>query len=231
MRDIRLAKARLLVPHIYLTSNGKGQGASFDPEREVYEGLNMMPPADGGNTMITPTQFAIRVAEHRDTAYELLGSILRGAGYSASTFGLAGEGGMAITATEINARERRSFVTRDRKARYWRTALGEIFETLLLVDAQVFRTKGVSPSRPDVAFGDSVQEQPRVIAETLDLLHRAEAVSTETKVRIANPDWDDDQVRAEVRRIREDTGRLVENPDTFTGRRPATGDRDAGGGT
>jgi hypothetical protein len=36
MRDIRLGKARLIVPHRYLDNIGRGKGAVFEPEREVY---------------------------------------------------------------------------------------------------------------------------------------------------------------------------------------------------
>ncbi|MCI0689064.1 MAG: hypothetical protein L0Y54_17805, partial [Sporichthyaceae bacterium] len=66
MRDVRLAKARLLVPDAYLQSAGPGRGALFDAEREVFTGLQMLAGPDKGS-MITPAQFAIRVDEHQRT--------------------------------------------------------------------------------------------------------------------------------------------------------------------
>lgn len=40
MRDIRLARARLIVPDGYLRNEGPGQGASFDDDREVWHSLS-----------------------------------------------------------------------------------------------------------------------------------------------------------------------------------------------
>jgi hypothetical protein len=200
-RDLRLAKARLLLPAIYLESQGRGQGARADLERELYEQINLLP--DGGSSQITMVQFAIRVTEHQQTAQEQLNQILRGAGYSAQTFGLTGD--TAVTATEVTARERRSFITRDRKIVYWRPALQEILETLLMVDAEVFGTT-LEPARPDIEFGDSVSEDPRTLAETVDLLNRAQSASIETRVRILHPEWDDPRVAEEVAAIRAEQG-------------------------
>lgn len=215
MRDVRLAKARLIVPRTYLQSQGAGQGAVFEADREIYEALDVL---GGDDRMeISAQQFAIRVAEHLQTAQDLLARIVATAGYSGQTFGLTGEA--AVTATEIVARERRSMITRDRKGRYWGPALAEIMETLLAVDAAQFNT-AVTPDRPDVQFGDSVSEDPKTVAETVETLNRAAAASVETKVRMVHPDWDDTQVAEEVERIKGDSGALVEDPGTFTGAPP-----------
>lgn len=220
MRDIRIGKARLIVPGVYLESNGRGQGARFDNEREVYEELNML-PGQTGQPAITPAQFAIRVAEHQATATDLAAQILRTAGYSTQTLGLVGEA--AATATEVVARERRSYVTRDRKIMYWRPAIAELLETLLAVDVAVFGS-GVKPQRPDLHFGDGVSEDPESVARTLQLLTAAEAASTETKVRMLHPDWDDQRVSKEVEAIRRDQGAPAPDPsaslDALAGNEP-----------
>ncbi|MET8335488.1 hypothetical protein ABZV14_11485 [Streptosporangium canum] len=99
MRDVRHGKGRIHVLSSYLQSQSPGKGAYFDPDREVYEALNVL---GGDDRMeITATQFAIRVAEQRDTAAELLASILRATGYSTHSFGLTGD--VAVTATEVTA--------------------------------------------------------------------------------------------------------------------------------
>lgn len=218
-RDLRLAKARLIVPRTYLQSNGPGQGATFDLDREVYEALDIL--ADEGGMEIKPQQFAIRVDEHERTAQNRLARIVAAAGYSGQTFGLSGEA--AVTATEVHAKERRSMITRDRKGRYWRTPLAEIVETWMAVDVEQFGSR-IKPERPHVQFGDSVSEDPKTLAETVEILNRAAAASTELKVRMVHPDWDERQVVEEVARIKGDTGVTVEDPGTFTGGPPAAAD-------
>ncbi|GAA4059765.1 hypothetical protein [Actinomadura miaoliensis] len=207
MRDLRLAKARLIVPSSYLQSLGRGQGAAFDPDQELYEGLETL--GEGDRMEISAQQFAIRVQEHRDTQAELLAAILRAAGYSAQSFGLSGE--VAITATEVAAKERRSLVTRGKKALYTAPALADAIEMLLQLEASLFGSS-VVPERPDIEFGDSVSPDIMQLAQTAELMHRAEAVSTETLVRMLHPDWDDPAVQAEVARIRDESGALTADP-------------------
>jgi Phage portal protein, SPP1 Gp6-like len=220
MRDLRLAKARIIVPEVYLQSQGRGHGATFDADQELFSALNML-PGQGGPPAITAQQFAIRVDEHERTSRALLGQIVRAAGYSTQTFGEAGD--VAVTATEVVARERRSYVTRDRKIVYWRPELTRMLQVLLALDAAVFGS-GVDPSvRPDLTFGDGVSEDPQTVAQTLNLLAQAQAISTEYKVRLQRPDWDDEQVAAEVQRIRDESGASVPDPTMLGGQPPDQG--------
>ncbi|MFG3090673.1 phage portal protein [Streptomyces antibioticus] len=207
MRDIRLGKGRIVVPDAYLQSNGPGRGASWNPDQEAFAGINMLARGDGAQ--LTVAQFEIRVQEHRDTAEDLVNQILRSAGYSGQTFGIGGD--VAITATETNAKERRSMTTRGRKILRTRPGLGNAIEALLAVDRHVFGTK-VVPQRPGIEFYDSVQEDPLSLANTADVLKRAQAASTETLVRMVHPEWDKDQVAAETARIQAETGQAVEDP-------------------
>lgn len=209
MRDVELGKARLIVPREYLTANGAGQGASLDLDQEIYEGINAMGGEDG-KPEITQVQFAIRVAEHQATCTDLKTQIVTTAGYSAQTFGLTGE--VAMTATEVAAKERRSHITRDRKTRYWRPALGNLYETWLAVDAAKF-SSGVTPVRPQITWADAVSVDPLAQAQELNQLTQAEAMSTEQKVRKLHPDWDDDTVDAEVKAIQDEkNGPALEEP-------------------
>lgn len=210
IRDIRLAKARIIVPRSMLQSEGPGMGSSWDADKEVYAPLTMLDRA--GEGQITLSQFAIRVAEHRDTAQDLTEQILRSAGYSAQTFGSMGDA--AVTATEVVARERQSFTTRNRKITYWRPALGAAFEMLLAIDKAMYGN-GVDVIEPLIEFADSVSEDPQTIATTASLLRTAEAASTETLVRMVHPDWDDARVQDEVNDIAGETGRSVEDPTTL----------------
>src|SRR5437879_5836498 len=220
MRDIRLAKARLIVPEIYLESQGRGKSSMFETEREIYSPVNTM--GDPQRLEITPAQFSIRVDEHLKAAQELTTKIVAAAGYSAQPFGIGDSMGTArpVTATEVAARERRSFITRDRKIVYWRPGLQQIIEVLLAIDASVFHS-GVTPERPDLGFGDGVSEDPTTVAQTAQFLRAAEAASTETLVKMVHPDWGDDQVTEEVALIQKDQQSAMSVPGLDGGMGPA----------
>jgi A118 family predicted phage portal protein len=223
MRDIRIGKGRVHVPSSYLQSQGRGQGAYFDPDREIYEAMNVL---GGDDRMeLTATQFAIRVVEHRDTQAELLAAILRATGYSAQSFGLSGD--VAVTATEVSAKERRSLVTRGRKALYTAPELASAIEMLLQLEASMFSSE-VTPELPAVVFGDSVSPDIMQLAQTAELMRRAEAASDETLVRMLHPDWDEDQVQAEVAAIADARPDPIADPFALPG--DMTGPDDEGQG-
>jgi hypothetical protein len=222
MRDVRLAKARLLVPTGYLQpAGGPGQGAVFDDDQEIFTELNMLTGRGDGSPPITPSQFAIRVREHRETVEQITLDILRAAGYSPSTFGEV-NGATGVTATEVTDRREMSETTRDKKSRYWSAALGPLVGTLLDVDAHVFGTPGVAGAEPVVEFGDHAQPDTAELARTAQALLSAEAASTDVRVRLVHPEWTDDQVAVEVGRVFAETGRQVPDPSTFVGSTPAT---------
>ncbi len=209
MRDLRLGKGRIMAPAQYLTSNGPGQGASVDLDREVYAGLNIPPTGDGSITIV---QFKIRVEEHRQTTQALTEQCVRQAGYSAASFGLVGDGA-AVTATEVKSRTARSHTTRARKALYQGQPLADILAALLAVESgPLFNQRGLDAEPPRVEFQDSIQEDPKVVAETVFLLRQAEAASTDTLVRMQHPDWEDDRVADEVALILAESGRAVADP-------------------
>lgn len=210
LRDIRLAKARLIVPQGYLNSAGPGLGATFDLDQEVVAAINASPTS---GESITENQFAIRVDEHQRTAEAIVRQAVKLAGYSAQSFGMDGDA--AVTATEVVARERKSMITRDKKARYWGPVLADMLEVQLMMDARLGFSR-VTPARPKVTFGDSVSEDPQSVAQTLALLTQAQAISTEAKVRMRSPDLDDTAVREETDRILRETGQMVNDP-TETG--------------
>lgn len=212
MRDIRLAKARLTIPAYMLHSAGPGAGAMWDPDREIYSAINSMPEQDAG---ITASQFAIRHVEHKATADSIIELILRHVGISPATIGDAPDG-QPVTATEIQQRERQTFITRGRRIEVWAPRLAKAISLLMAVE----RAAGLStlePVTPVVEFGDSVADNPETLARTAELLRRAEAASTETLVRMVRPNWDDTRVNAEVARILAENGRTVQDPESFTG--------------
>lgn len=209
MRDVRLARHRIVVPASYLRSDGPGMGATWE-DREVFSPVSVSPTA---SQAITLTNFVIRHESHRATIDDLVGKVVRNAGYSGSTFGDDGDG-PAATATEIKARAARSMSTRGRKAELAAPGIADIAEAYVnLLASGMFPGFGdVEPERPGVAFQDSVQDDIKTLGETAALLRQAEAASTDTLVRLVHPDWDDDRVRAEVDGILRESGRAVPDP-------------------
>lgn len=203
MRDVRLARSRLIVPEFMLQDLGPGAGAAFDQDQEVFTQLKIAPTAAGA--VIIPQQFIIRVAEHRDTADALIDQILDAAGYSPATFGRGGEA--AATATEVVSKERKSARTRDKKTRYWSQALEPLLSTWLELDGIVYG--GGYKGEVCVEWADESQPDMESLSRTLDSLNRAESISTDTKVRMLHPDWDEEQIAAEVEAITGETGRNV----------------------
>lgn len=202
MRDIRLGRSMLVVSEQMLTSNGPGNGASFN-QSEVFTPVKAPPSAmSDQKPLIEQVQFAIRIEEHERTILLLWNTIVRSAGYSAQTFGEGGE--IAMTATEVSAKERRSYLTRDRKIRSFKPALEALCQKLLAIDAAVFNTGAKADLPVSAEFADGVQDDPEALARTAQLLAGALAASIETRVRLQHKDWDETSIMEEVAKIKEE---------------------------
>lgn len=199
MRDIRLGKARLIVPQSMLQSLGRGQGAILDLEREVMVPIGGLVTGEGDiKQQILPQQFNIRWQEHQETCKNLVETIIQQAGYSGQTLGLQGD--IAQTATEVVARERKSMTTRGKKINYWRPAFADIIYGLMAVDNVVFGNP-LAPVRPDVEWPDAVLPDQLELAQTVSAMRAAESASVETAVSMLHPDWTPEDVALEVQRI------------------------------
>lgn len=209
MRDIRLAKARLLVPDFMLQNLGIGRGANFDADQEIFTPLNV-PPQESNEKQIIAQQFDIRFDAHKATIDEIISTILRTVGFSQQTFG-EGRDGSAMTATEIISKERRSYMTRDRQIRLYRPGITDAVEKLLAVAVVVFNVK-ISVERPNVVFADAVQADPEALARTAQTLRLAQAASTTTLVAMQHPDWNEDAIKAETELILAEQGMSVPIP-------------------
>lgn len=224
MREVDLAKARIVVPEYMLTDLGAGKGMGWDADREIWSPLpGMTNKPDMGQTVVLPQLFqpAIRVADHIAIMQQLVEDILRSAGYSAATFGEDETG--AVTATEVNSKTNRSRLTRSRKIRNWEPAIREIVGKMLAIDValgnwardaggQGWALPEVDPSLVRVEF-PTPQQAPAELAQTVALLNQAQAISTWMKVRMAHPDWSDAEVDEEVTRIQAD--QALTDPATF----------------
>lgn len=207
MRDIRLGKARLLVGRDMLDSAGR-----FDLDHEVYNPLDV-----GNSTAGTPMkdqvvaqQFEIRYEAHAATCLALVERIVSGP-YSPQTFGLHPDGG-AESGKALNIRERRTYMTQQRKAAWWTAAIGASCEQLLAISREVFGT-GVSVYRPRVELADGIAVDEVAMATTIEILNRAEAASRQTLIKMQHPDWGKEEVAAEVDRILAEKGLSVLSPE------------------
>jgi len=210
-RDIDLGRARLIVPNDYLQTLGRGQGAEFDLDRELYEGVNAL--SDSTQMDIKEVQFEIRWQEHQESGNQFKRDIVAAAKYSPATFNLTDKGG-PVTATEVNADEGKSHTTTKGKQKYWTPALAEITEALLAVDVKHFGTAGVVPQRPRIEWPPDVEPDPEIESRTMVNWDTAGAVSLEEKVKARRPDWTPKQVEKEVERIREEkTPEPLADPD------------------
>jgi hypothetical protein len=207
MRDLDAAKARIIAASSVLEDFGPGQGAGFDSDRAVFTPINALASraGEGGGLPIEVVEFNLQVEKYSSTAQQLLEGILRTAGYSQQTFG-EGQADSSVTATEVNSRDQRSLMTRDRKIRAWTPPLATALEKLLAVDAALF-SSGVTPARPNVVFPEGVQPSLLQLAQTAQALGVAEAASV-----MVHPEWDEQQVTEEVGRIMAERGTPVPDP-------------------
>jgi A118 family predicted phage portal protein len=228
MRDLDLGKGRVFVAAQLLRDLGDGAGAAFDIDQAIYSPLEAPVNVDSG-LPITLSQFAIRVDEHSRTIGDLFASVVRGAGYSLGSFGVA-DSGVPATATEVKAKLALSMQTREKKTRYWGPQVSQLQECLLALDAAIFSGPGLPDgARVAVEFSDTVAEDPHRMAETVNQLAQAQAASTWVKVEMIHPDWDEAQIKEEVARIQADQQIAMPSPLMDSESMDGTGGMDATG--
>lgn len=213
MRDVRLGKARAFVPPGTLDRlGGAGAGATFDPDREFYQEVGGLNP-DAGAEVIKVEQPSIRWEEHLGVLAGLKMEILDGAGWSLSSYGAPAGGGAqggAVTATEVVDRTTKSERTRDEKALLFSQAANPFFRMLLELDAALYPSGGpANVGELAIDFPDVSQVDPEKQARTFLDLSSAHAISIEQTIRERRPNWDDDEVEAELKRILEDMDRAA----------------------
>lgn len=202
-RDIRHAKSRIFAPAQYLESNGPGSGAVANIDREVYVPLEGILASGDSGLMIEAQQFKIRVEEHERTCNSWIKRVVESSGYS--TQSLSGDTGGAVTAAEVHSHERRSYMTRGKKIRHWTMALVEHLEVQAeIANANLRAALELEPVK--VEFEDGVQDSALNIGQTAQVVFNAQAASTQTRVKMLHPDWNDAEVAEEVARIMAEFG-------------------------
>ena len=211
MRDIRLGKARLIVPMDYLRrkesiraalEQDSPAGWVYPDEQEYFVALDIDPQDKG--SPITAVQPEVRGTQYLEVINDQVRRIYMAAGFSPQSAGLD-IAGSAESGTALNVRERRSMQTTEAKKTYWWHALVDFVQAMIALDAKAF-TPSIKPDAPiTVAFADNTQPDTRTIADILQQVSAAGAASTQTKVQILHPDWDQEKIDEEVVRIMDES--------------------------
>ena len=211
VRDIRLAKSRLIVPAEFLrrkpdnmfTGENYGQ-YEFDQDIETLTALDI--GGDGVDMKITPSQFAIRSGEHKETYESILRGIISMAGYAPQTFGLDINGN-AESGKARQIMEKKSIQTTLKKQGYWRNPLGAFMTAVMRLDKALYgNDKFHDDDFVRVEFAPPIRTDAADMAQAVNLLLSAQSASTETRVKMLHPDWNENHVKEEVEKIRAEFG-------------------------
>jgi A118 family predicted phage portal protein len=205
IRDIEIGRGKIIVPEHYLEY--QDGNPSFDMQEEIFFGLKGLGETEKDNT-ITPNQFAIRMEEHKQTVYELASTIVNMAGYSPQSFGFSLQGGISTQSHEV--RERKTIATKQNKEGYFKSPIQRTLQKMLMIDNIHFGSGVKYEAMPSVEFSDTLNQDFHQTAATVELLNRAQAISTDTKVRLLHPDWNEEQIKEEVSAITKQNS--FENP-------------------
>lgn len=205
LRDIRLAKSRLIVPAEFLRRNPGDlfrEGSytyDFDEDVETLVALDI--GGDGVEMKITPSQFSIRAQEHAATYEATLRAIISMAGYSPQTFGMD-ISGTAQSGTARRIMERKSLATNAKKQSYWKAPVEAFLTAVMHLDKALYGNDALhEDDSVRMELRDPAASDPAEIASAVSLLRSAQAASTETLIRMLHSDWTEKQVQEETRRI------------------------------
>jgi hypothetical protein len=203
MDEVDDAKSRLFLGSSMLNDRGAGQGLGFDMSQRLFHRVNVPPSEDGGKLPIERVQFEMRVDQYLTLIDSLVARALDAAGYTANTD--HGESGEAMTATEYIGRNRKSMATRDKKSRYVLAPLGDLLTGMLQVHLRRFAPAALTGVYATVAgftvqvtLSEAVQPTQLELAATAKALLDAQAASTRTRVKTAQPELTGDALDAEV---------------------------------
>ena len=217
-RETRMTKTTVIVPAEYLAkrknifgpnspyskgdqwvyANNSGAFTALD----IDSGLNSNP--------ITVVNPEMRADSRIATCDDLVKRIFSVAGYAPQSAGIDIQGS-AESGTALSVRERKTIRTTEAKKTHWWHAVKDIVRTMLKLDAAVFRS-GVDPNAEfSVELPSNTQPDIGQLAEIIEQLERAGAVSVETKVAMLHPDWDEEKRAEEVERIRRDNGTTAQD--------------------
>lgn len=205
-RETRLTKTTVIVPAEYL----RRREALFDDSAPAWVYANnsgaftaLDIDSDRASSPITVVNPEIRAESRLAVCSNLIRQILSLAGYAPQSAGLDVEG-RAESGTALNVRERKSIRTSETKKTFWWHALNDILRAMLRLDKKVFRSNVNPEADFSVELPTGNQPDMAQLAEIVEQLERAGAASTETKVAMLHPEWDEQMQAEEVQRIKDE---------------------------
>jgi A118 family predicted phage portal protein len=217
MRDIELGMGQVFIDEELMSrtdttafGSEKSMLNKFSKFQKCFLKLNFSQYRMGGeNTKpIDIVQFEMRVDEHAKTCMSLMQSIIDQCGYSLSTFGLDTEG-RAESGTALRIRERKSLLTRGKKGGYWLPAIKSLLMQMQQMD-NALNVVYYDPLDISVELEDSIIVDAKELSETVKNYDMANALSQITKVKMIHPEWNDEEIEAEVNRINDESGITTE---------------------
>jgi hypothetical protein len=184
----------------------EGSGASFNRNRELYTTLDI--PPDNPNAKIELFQGTIRTTEFIDAILQYIERAVTLAGFSPQTFGLHIDGS-APSGVALKIRESKTISTTENKRLNAEAPLVALVETFLKLNVAIFGWTG-APARPRITWAPVRDDDPLAVAQTVETLMRAKAISIEQAVRMARPDLSENDVNAEVDKIMIEAGLKVD---------------------
>ena len=96
---------------------------------------------------------------------------------------------------------------RSKKLNYWSEPLESFLTAVLHLDAEVYHIPNVHPEdRVIVEFPDSMSTDISTMAQAVQMMHNAQAVSARTAIKMLHPDWEDGQIEEEAERCMQEFG-------------------------
>lgn len=225
-RETRLTKTTVIVPAEYLRKRDAifGSENAFCREKQwvysndsgVFTALDI--DSDHTSSPVTIINPEIRAEQRLALCDDLIRRIWSAAGYSPQSAGID-ISGSAESGTALSVRERRTIRTTETKKTHWWHALHHIAKSMLALDAAVYHSGVKADADISVELPSNAQPDISQMAQILEQLERAGALSTESKVELLHPDWDEEQRAEEVERIRQERGTAFpdENDPVFGG--------------
>jgi hypothetical protein len=137
---------------------------------------------------------------------QLIDSTLSYAGIAPQSVGRSVDGG-AISGTALRLKMAHSLMEAAGKGRYWDRGVTRLLRFAAVIDSRRTTEGGFGRSwanadeLPSITRGDGLPRDDVEAAQIIQSLVAADAISIEERVKLAHPDWSQDQIDAEVEAI------------------------------
>lgn len=208
-RETRMTKTTVIVPAEYLRrrealfDGAKAHEWVYSNNTGAFTALDI--DSDRSSSPITVINPEMRSESRIKACDDIIRRVLSMAGYAPQSAGLDIEGS-AESGTALNVRERKSIRTTEMKKTHWWHAVNDLVREGLKLDAAVFRSGVKTDAQISIELPTEAQPDITQLAQVVEQLERAGAVSIETKVDILHPDWEGKKRAEEVERIRKQNG-------------------------